>query len=167
MALLSEKAYSSHAMSWHKRALSHSVFCSTKTKYWIPVLETYWSIITSIAFQIILVQYQYSIEILNYFSVSLSVFQKKIKGPKFEHFIVLKRFLFRKCIVIKSFQVNCQISYQKCQTVYIIEQNIIYALKNSITLFWIAFQTKDLTHASLLWCFKWKATSNNSCQLLV
>ena len=102
--------------------------CSTQTKYWIPVLETYWSIITSIAFQIILVQYQYSIEILNYFSVSLSVFQKKIKGPKFEHFIVLKRFFFRKCIVINFFQVNCQISYQKCQIVYIIEQNVIYTL---------------------------------------
>ena len=140
-----------------------SVCCSTQTKYWIPVLETYWSIITSIAFQIILVQYQYSIEILNYFSVSLSVFQKKIKGPKFEHFIVLKRFLFRKCIVINFFQVNCQISYQKCQIVYIIEQNVIYALKNSLTLFWIAFQNKDLTHASLLWCYKGQATSNNSC----
>ena len=106
-----------------------------------------------------------NIEIL-FVSITISI-SKKIKGPKFEHFIVLKKFLFRKCIVIKSFQVNCQISYQKCQTVYIIEQNIIYALKNSITLFWIAFQTKDLTHASLLWCFKWKATSNNSCQLLV
>ena len=34
------------------------------------------SIITSMAFKTILVQYQYSIEILNYFSVSLSVFQK-------------------------------------------------------------------------------------------
>ena len=32
------------------------------------------------AFQIILVQYQYSIEILNYFSVSLSVFQKNPKA---------------------------------------------------------------------------------------
>ena len=72
---------------WRQMSCLHnaglSVCCSTQTKYWIPVLETYWSIITSIAFQIILVQYQYSIEILNYFSVSLSVFQKKIKGPKF------------------------------------------------------------------------------------
>ena len=125
-----------------------SVCCSTQKKYWIPVSETYWCIITSIAFQIILVQYQYSIEILNYFSVSLSVFQKKIKGPKFEHFIVLKKFLFRKCIV------NCQSSYQKCQIVYVIEQNVIYTLKNSLTLFWIAFQKKDLTYASLLWWFK-------------
>ena len=97
----------------------------------------------------IFVQYQYSIEILNYFSVSLSVFKKKkkIKGPEFEHFIVLKRFLFRKCIVINFFQVNCQISYQKCQIVYIIEKKNIYVLKISLTMFWIAFQNKD---ASLL-----------------
>ena len=141
-----------------------SVCCSTQTKYWIPVLETYWSIITSIAFQIILVQYQYSIEILNYFSVSISVFKKKSKAKNLYTSLL---FLFRKCIVINFFQVNCQISYQKCQFVYIIEQYVIYALKNSLTLFWIAFQNKDLTHASLLWCSKWKATSNNSCQLVV
>ena len=52
---------------------------NTQTKSWIPVLETYWSIITSMAFQIILDQYQYSIKILNYFPVSLSVFKKKLK----------------------------------------------------------------------------------------
>ena len=50
-----------------------SVCCSTQTKYWIPVLETYWSTITSIAFQKILVQYQYSIGIFNYFPVSLKL----------------------------------------------------------------------------------------------
>ena len=151
--------------NWHGLHRPVYVGCSTQTKYWIPVLETYWSIITSIAFQIILVQYQYSIEIPNYFSVSLSVFQKKkSKGPKFEHFIVLKRLLFSKCTVINFFQGNCQISYKKC---LIIEQNVIYALKSSLTLFWIAFQNKDLTHASFLWCFKWKATLNDSCQLVV
>ena len=52
-------------------------------KYWIPVLEAYWSIITSMAFQIIPDKYQYLIRILRYFPVSLSVFQKKIKVPKF------------------------------------------------------------------------------------
>ena len=31
-------------------------------------------------------------------------------------------------IVIDFFHVNCQISYQKYQIVYIIEQNVIYAL---------------------------------------
>ena len=105
-----------------------SVWCSTQTKYWIPVLEIYWSIITSMAFKTILVQYQYSFEILNYFSVSLSVFQKKIKGPKFEYFIVLKRYHFRKCIVTNFFHVNCEISHQKCQIVSIIEQNVIQIL---------------------------------------
>ena len=42
---------------------------NTQIKSWIPVLETYWSIITSMAFQIIMDQYQYSIKILNYFPV--------------------------------------------------------------------------------------------------
>ena len=108
-----------------KITVNFSVCCSTQTKYWIPVLKTYWSIITSIAFQIILVQYQYSIEILYYFSVSLSVFKNKLKCPKFDYFIVLKRYHFRKCIGINFFYVN---SHQKCQIVYIIEQNVIYAL---------------------------------------
>lgn len=121
------------------KSLECSVCCSTQRKYWIPVLETYWSIINSMAFQIILVQYQYSIEIHNYFSVSLSVFQKKIKGPKFEYFVVLKRFHFRKYIVINCCHVNCQISCQKCR----IEQNVFYALKNRLTLFCIALQNRD------------------------
>ena len=73
-------------------------------------------------------QYQYSIEILNYFPVSLSVFQKKFRGPKFENFIFLKIYHFRKFIVINFFHVNYQISDQKYQIVYIIEQNVIYAL---------------------------------------
>ena len=102
------------------------------------------------AFQKILVQYQYSIEILNYFSVSLSVFQKKIRGQKFEYFIVLKKFHFGKCIIINCCCVNCQTSYQKCQIVYIFEQSVICALKNRLTLYWIACQNKNLTHASLL-----------------
>ena len=102
--------------------------CSTQTKYWIPVLEAYWSMITSMAFYKILLQYQYSIEILNYFPVSLSVFQKKIRGPKFENLICLKIYHFRKFIVINFFHVNNQISDQKCQIVYIIEQNVIHAL---------------------------------------
>ena len=84
-----------------------------------------------------------------FFSITISI-PKKIEGPKFVHFIVLKKILYRKCIVINFCQVNCQISYQKCQIVYIIEQNFIYTLKNSLTLFWIAFQNKDLSHASFL-----------------
>ena len=52
---------------------------NTQIKSWIPVLEIYWSIITSMAFQIILDQYQYSKKTLNYFPVSLSVFQKQSK----------------------------------------------------------------------------------------
>ena len=79
------------------------------------------------AYQIILVQYQYSIEILNYFPVSLSVFQKKSEA-QYENFIFLKIYHFRKFIVINFFHVNYQISDQKCQIVYIIEQNVIYAL---------------------------------------
>ena len=91
-----------------KVVVKSSVCCSTQTKYWIPVLETYWSIITSMAFQKILVQYQYSIEILNYFPVSLSVFQKKFRGPKFENSIFLKINHFRKNIVINFF--SCPLS---------------------------------------------------------
>ena len=84
-----------------------------------------------------------NIEILNY------QYFKKNQRPK-----IWTLHCSEKIIVINFFQVNCQISYQKCQIVYIIEQNVIYALKNSLTLFWIAFQNKDLTHASLLWLFR-------------
>ena len=51
---------------------------NTEYQYWkytevsLPVIKV----------PIILVQYQYSIEIPNYFSVSLSVFQKKNQSPK-------------------------------------------------------------------------------------
>ena len=101
-------AYNTTKMQEHTHTLHISVCCSTQTKYWIPVLETYWSIITSMAFQKILVQYQYSIEILNYFPVSLSVFQKKFRGPKFENSIFLKINHFRKNIVINFF--SCPLS---------------------------------------------------------
>ena len=105
--------------------LQFSVCCSTKTKYWIPVLETYWSIITSMVFHNILVQYQCSIEVLNYFSVSLSVFQKKIRGQKFEYFIVLKKNSLRE---VHNYQLfSCQLS------------NFLPEMPN---LFWIAFKTK-------------------------
>ena len=40
---------------------------------------------------------------LNICEYHYQYFKKKIKGPKFEHFIVLKRFLFRECIVINFF----------------------------------------------------------------
>ena len=123
----------------HITADSNSVCCSTQRKYWISVMEKYWSIITSMAFQIILVLYQYSIEILNYFSVSLSVFPKVIRVPKFEYFIVLKIFHFIQCLVINCFHGNCQISCQECQIVYIIEHNI---LKNRRAFFGYLLKTK-------------------------
>ena len=128
-----------------RTALYASVWCSTQPKYWIPVLEIYWSIITSMAFEIILVQYQYSIEILKYFWVSLSVFQKEIKGPKFEYFIVLKRCHFRKCIIINFFM------------------SIVKFPTSNAKLFTLLSKT----HAIFYDAIKGQATSNNSCQLEV
>ena len=102
---------------------SQAFICEFGRQNICSVLETYWSIITSMDFQIILVHYQYSIEILKYFSVSLSVFQKKIMWSKFEYFIVLKRYHFSNCIVINFFLINCIFFCQKYQIVYFIDQN--------------------------------------------
>ena len=56
------------------------------------------------ALQIILYYYQYSIEILNHFSVSLSIFKK---NQSTEYFFVFKGYHFRKGIV-QIFLVNCK-----------------------------------------------------------
>ena len=60
-------------ISLKRHVLINRACCNTPKKSWIPVLETYCSIIISMVFQIILAQYQYSIKIPNYFSVSQTV----------------------------------------------------------------------------------------------
>ena len=97
---------------------------STEYQYWkhtevsLPVwfFKIYLSSISILQKYLTIFQYHYQ------------YFKNKFKCPKFDYFIVLKRYHFRKCIVINFFHVNCQISHQKCQIVYIIEQNVIYAL---------------------------------------
>ena len=128
-----------------------SVCCNTQTKYWIPVLKTYWSIINSMVFQIIPVQYQYSIEILHYFSVSLSVFQKKIKGSKFEYIFhsgsVYTLFSYQLSKFLPEMP-NCShywTKYHSCP------KEIGSPLR--LALFWSTFQNNNVAHASLIWCY--------------
>ena len=127
-----------------------SVCCSTQTKYWITVLEIYWSIVTSMAFEVILDQYQYSIEILNYFSVSLSVLQKWIQRPKIWLFHCFEKISFQE---VHSYQFfSCQLSnflpeIPNCLhywTKYYLCPKQIGSLCFGVL--WIAFQNKDLIH---------------------
>ena len=90
------------------------------------------------AYQIILVQYQYSIKILNYFPVSLSVFQNKIKCPKFEDFIVLKRYHFRKLIFFMSI---VKFLTRNAKLFTLLNKMLFMPLKNMFTLFWSTLDT--------------------------
>ena len=140
-------------LSVSAKKVSISVCCSTQTKYWITVLETYWSTITSMAFWKILVQYQHSIEILNYFPVSLSVFQKKDRGQNLRIYFFLKIYHIRKFIVscqLSNFwpeMPNCLNYWTKC---YLCPRQIGSLCFGVLC---IPFQNKDLTHASLLWWY--------------
>ena len=121
------------------------------------------------AYQIILVLYQYSIKILNYFPVSLSVFQNKIKCSKFENFIVLKRYHFRKFIIINFFMSIVKFLTRNAKLFTLLNKMLVMPLTNMFTLFWSTLDSFSKQKFNTL-CYdaiKEQATSNNSCQKVV
>ena len=128
-----------------------------QTRYWIPVLGIYWSILTSMAFQLILVQYKYFYRNSNlFFNITISI-SKRNQRPKIWVFHCFEKISLQEVHSYQHF--SCQLSnflpempnclhyWTKCYSCPKQIGSLCFGV------LWIAFHNNNLTHASLIWCY--------------